>query len=36
MQLGSKEEGIFALGGLGKKYSACCEILRSKYYLYTV
>ena len=35
-QVGSKAEGIIVLGGLRKKYSTRCQILRSKNYLYTV
>ena len=36
IQTGSIQEGFFVLGGLRKKYLARCQILRSKYYLYTV
>ena len=35
-QVGSKAEEIIVLGGLSKKYLTRCQILRSKYYLYTV
>ena len=35
-QLGSIAERINVLGGLGNKYLTRCQILRSKYYLYTV
>ena len=34
--VGSKADGIIVLGGLRKKYLTRCQILRSKYYLYTV
>ena len=36
MQLGSIAERIIVLGGLRKKYLTRCQILRSKYYLFTV
>ena len=36
IQLGSYGKRIFVPGGLRKKYFARCQILRSKYYLYTV
>ena len=36
VQLSSNEKRIFVPGGLRKKYLARCQILRSKYYLYTV
>ena len=36
IQIGSKGEGVFFLGGPGKKFLARCQILRSKYNLYTV
>ena len=36
IQTGSIQEGFAVLGGLRKKYLARCQILRSKYYLYTV
>ena len=29
-QVGSKAEGVIVLGGLSKKYSTRCQILRSK------
>ena len=35
IQLGSKAEEIIVLGGLRKKYSTRCQILRSKDYLHT-
>ena len=35
-QVGSKAEWIIFLGGLSKKNLTCCQILRSKDYLYTV
>ena len=35
-QIESKAEGIIVLGGLRKKYLTRCQILRSKYFLYTV
>ena len=35
-QVGSKAEKIIVLGGLSKKYLTRCQILRSKFYLYTV
>ena len=35
-QVGSKAEGIIALGVLRKKYWTHCQILRSKDYLYAV
>ena len=34
-QTSSSQEGFFILGGLRKKYLARCQVLRSKYYLYT-
>ena len=36
VQLSSNGNRIFVPGGLRKKYLARCQILRSKYYLYTV
>ena len=36
VQLSSNRKRIFVPGGLRKKYLARCQILRSKYYLYTV
>ena len=36
VQLNSIGKGIFVPGGLRKKYSEGCQILSSKYYLYTV
>ena len=36
VQLSSNRKKIFVPGGLRKKYLARCQILRSKYYLYTV
>ena len=36
VQLSSIGKRIFVPGGLRKKYSERCQILRSKYYLYTV
>ena len=36
VQLSSNGKRIFVLGGLRKKYLTRCQILRSKYYLYTV
>ena len=36
VQLSSIGKRIFVPGGLGKKYSERCQILSSKYYLYTV
>ena len=36
VQLSSNGKRIFVPGGLRKKYLARCQILRSKYYLYTV
>ena len=36
IQVGSKAEGTIVLGGLSKNYLTCCQILRSKDYLYTV
>ena len=35
-QTSSTQEGFFILGGLRKKYLARCQVLRSKYYLYTI
>ena len=35
-QLGSIAEKIIVLGGLENKYLTRCQILRSKFYLYTV
>ena len=35
-QVDSKAEEFIVLGGLSKKYLTRCQILRSKYYLYTV
>ena len=35
-QVGSNAEGFIVLGGLSKKYLTLCQILISKYYLYTV
>ena len=34
--VGSESAGIFNLGGLRKKYSCCCQILRSKECRYAV
>ena len=36
IQTSSRQEGFFVLGGLRKKSLARCQILRPKYYLYTV
>ena len=36
IQIGSIAERIIVLGGLRKKYLTRCQILRSKYYLFTV
>ena len=36
VQLSSNGKKLFVPGGLRKKYSERCQILRSKYYLYTV
>ena len=36
IKISSKGERIFVLEGLRKKYLAQCQILRSKYYLYTI
>ena len=36
LQIVSKAEGIFVLGGLREKYLTRCQISSSKYYLYTV
>ena len=36
MQLNSKAERIFVLGGLRRKYLTRCQILRSKDRLYAV
>ena len=36
IQVGSKAEEIFVVGGLSKKCLTRCQILRSKDYLYTV
>ena len=35
-QTGSTQEGFVVLGDLRKKYLARCQILRSKFYLYTI
>ena len=34
--VGSESEGIFDLGGLRKKYSCRCQVLRSKEFRYAV
>ena len=34
--VGSESAGFFDLGGLRKKYSCCCQVLRSKEFRYAV